>query len=95
MELDKVKSFLRVDFDDDDNLLKIIMEASEQYIVGAVGEYDGTNPKANLLFMALVQDMYDNRELMVSEQRKKSMVYTYASIILQLQYDPGGRVDGD
>ena len=95
MKLEEVKSFLRVDFEDDDNLIKCIMEAAKLYIEDAVGEFDKDNPKANLLFMALVQDLYDNRELMVTEQKKKRMSYTYASIILQLQYSNKEVAEGE
>lgn len=95
MDLENVKSFLRVDFEDDDNLIKCIMEAAKLYIKDTVGEYDKDNPKANLLFMALVQDLYDNRELMVTEQKKKRMSYTYASIILQLQYSNKEVAEGE
>ena len=95
MKLEEVKSFLRVDFDDDDNLIKCIMKAAELYIKDTVGEYDKENSKANLLFMALVQDLYDNRELMVTEQKKKRMSYTYASIILQLQYSNKEVAEGE
>lgn len=86
MTLDEVKTYLRVDFDEDDALITQMMEAAEAYIVDAVGAYDDQNAKARLLYMALVQDLYDNRALMVTEQQRKRMSYTYASIILQLQY---------
>lgn len=86
MTLEEVKSYLRVDFDDDDALIRQMMAAAEAYIIDAVGKYDNTNPKANLLFYALVQDLYDNRSLLVTDQQRKRMSYTYGAIILQLQY---------
>ncbi len=85
MTLDEVKTYLRVDFDEDDALITQMMGAAEAYIVDAVGAYDDQNAKARLLYMALVQDLYDNRALMVTEQQRKRMSYTYSSIILQLQ----------
>lgn len=86
MGTDEVKSYLRVDFDEDDTMIGHMMLAAEAYIKDAVGSYDMDNPKAKILFLAVVQDLYDNRELMVTEQQRKRMSYTYASIILQLQY---------
>ena len=63
-----------------------MLEAGKEYIKNAVGEYDDTNSTANILLAAAVQNMYDNRELMQSEQQlKKRMEYTFQSIILQLQ----------
>lgn len=90
MTIDAVKEYLRVDIDEDDNAIKQMMAAAESYIVGAVGNYDSNNEKANLLFLAIVQDLYENRMLMVTEQQKKRMSYLYASIILQLQCETEG-----
>lgn len=89
MTLNKVKAYLRVSFDEDDEMIGQMMRAAEGYVVGAVGEYDPGNEKANLLYLALVQDLYDNRTLTVTEQQRRRMSYTYASIILQLQYQTG------
>ena len=86
MTIEQVKDYLRVDGDDDDNIIRTMMEASKEYIVSAVGEYDETDKTANLLFCAIVQNMYDNRELMQSDrQQRKAIEYTFKSIILQLQ----------
>lgn len=85
MLLGDVKDYLRVDYDDDDTLIKNCMEAAESYIIGAVGGYDDDNSKANFLYMAIVQDLYDNRAFLISEQQKKRISYTFSSIILQLQ----------
>ena len=63
-----------------------MMQAGADYIRSAVGEYDDMDPTAQILLAAIVQNMYDNRELMQSEQQmKKRIEYTFQSIILQLQ----------
>lgn len=85
MEIEQVKEYLRVDFPDDDDLIRMMMAAAEGYIVSAVGEYDESDARANLLYMAIIQDLYDNRTLTVTEQQKKRMAYMFSSIILQLQ----------
>lgn len=89
MKIDDVKTYLRVDHDEENNLIEQIMLAAEDYIVGAVGKYDESKPKARLLYWAIVQDLYDNRMLMITEAQKKRMSYTFSSIILQLQYSEG------
>jgi len=84
--LDEVKNYLRVDCDDENQLIIRLIETAKEYIKSAVGEYDEKDKTADLLLCALVQDMYDNRELMQSEQQlRKRIEYTYQSIILQLQ----------
>lgn len=86
MTLEKVKEYLRVDGDDEDDLIKVMMEAAKEYIISAVGEYNEDDRTANVLFAAMVQNMYDNRELMQSDQQmKKRIEYTFQSMILQLQ----------
>lgn len=86
MELKDVKLYLRIDGDEEDALIRKMMQAGEEYIRSAVGEYDDTDPTAQILLAAIVQNMYDNRELMQSEQQtKKRIEYTFQSIILQLR----------
>lgn len=90
LDIKNVKAYLRIDFDDDDFLLNGIMLAAEEYIKSAVGVYDSSNPKANMLYMAIVQDLYDNRALTVTEQQRKRMSYMFSAIILQLQLESQG-----
>lgn len=86
MGLEDIKEYLRVDGDDEDNLISMMMEAGKEYIRSAVGEYDDTDRTANILLAAVVQNMYDNRELMQSDQQvKKRIEYTFQSMILQLR----------
>lgn len=95
MDKQQVKEYLRVDFDEDDRIIEQMMSAAENYIIAAVGKYDSDNEKANMLYLALVQDLYDNRTLMVTEQQKKRMSYTFASIILQLQLQSQEVIEGE
>ena len=86
MRLEDVKIYLRIDGDEEDALLRTMMQAGEEYIRSAVGEYDDDDPTAQILLAAIVQNMYDNRELMQSDkQMKKRIEYTFQSIILQLR----------
>lgn len=86
MELEDIKSYLRIDGDEEDGLLRTMIDAGKEFIRSAVGEYDDTDPTAQILLAAVVQNMYDNRELMQSEQQvKKRIEYTFQSMILQLQ----------
>ena len=77
MELEDIKSYLRIDGDEEDGLLRTMIDAGKEFIRSAVGEYDDTDPTAQILLAAVVQNMYDNRELMQSEQQvKKRIEYT-------------------
>lgn len=86
MELEDIKSYLRIDGDEEDSLLRTMIDDGKEFIRSAVGEYDDTDSTAQVLLAAVVQNMYDNRELMQSEQQvKKRIEYTFQSMILQLQ----------
>ena len=89
MELSAVKEYMRVDENDDDSMIQLMMGAAEEYIKSAVGRFDETNPKVKLLYMAAVQDMYDNRQLIAvnSEGSGVSQHFRnmFQSIVTQLQ----------
>ena len=90
MELEDIKSYLRIDGDEEDGLLRIMIDAGKEFIRSAFGEYDDTESTAQVLLAAVVQNMYDNRELMQSEQQvKKRIEYTFQSMILQLRMKYG------
>ena len=83
MELALIKKHLRVDFDDDDDLIALEKSAAEEYIVNAVGQYDDNSALARLLVLFLVGEMYKNRQYSISVNDKNS--YTVRSIVTQLQ----------
>ncbi len=90
MDLEDIKNYLRIDGDEEDGLLRTMIDAGKEFIRSAVGEYDDTDSTAQVLLAAVVQNMYDNRELMQSEQQvKKRIEYTFQSMILQLRMKYG------
>ena len=89
MTLAEVKQYLKVDGSEEDALIQMMMAAAEDFVIGAVGAYDESQPKAKMLYMAAVQDMYDNRQLVAvnaagysASQHYRNMV---ESLIRQLQ----------
>lgn len=65
MTLQEIKNYLKIDFEDDDELLEEIIEVSGLYIDEMVGEGYKTDEKglklANLLQKKFGSDMYENR----------------------------------
>ena len=95
MDLEDIKNYLRIDGDEEDGLLRTMIDAGKEFIRSAVGEYDDTDSTAQVLLAAVVQNMYDNRELMQSEQQvKKRIEYTFQSMILQLRMKYGLKQGG-
>lgn len=85
VSLDEVKTWLRVDFTDDDALLTTLISAAEQYLKNATGNtFDSSNELAQLFCLVLVADWYENRELVgrVSDQVRPII----QSILTQLSY---------
>ncbi len=86
MDLYEIKRFLRIDFDDDDGILELIASAAEEYIRGAVGSFDYSNPKMKLLFLNIVSSMYENRLYTVDTANEK-LSWINGSMLLQLQLE--------
>lgn len=89
VSLDEVKTWLRVDFSDDDATISMLIAAAEEYLKNATGiTYDSTNHLAKLFCMTLIADWYENRELVgrASEQVRPIL----QSILAQLTYAYGG-----
>ncbi|NCI22156.1 phage gp6-like head-tail connector protein [Clostridium botulinum] len=84
----EVKEFLRLDYDDEDNFLQLCIDNAEEYIRDAVDEFDTKmqidrfKTKAKLFSLMLIQDMFDNRELMTKDSEKYK--YIAKSLIMQM-----------
>ncbi len=83
MDISLVKRYLRIDFDDDDELLELIASAARDYIIGAVGSYNEKDPLMLLLLCCLTQEMYDKRSYTVTAGIKRS--HSVCGMVLQLQ----------
>ena len=90
--VDKLKSYLRIDGDYEDELLQEFLTTAKAYLTGAVSGYSdnyATYPefssKADLLQMVLAAELYQNRD-----NSPHDMSYTVRSLMTQLQYFAGG-----
>ena len=94
MELDDVKAYLRVDSTAEDDVIELMMEAASKFIEEAVGQFDTDDARAKLLFLAVVQDLYDNRTLVASSTQgysvSESMRKMRSDFIFQLQVEQLG-----
>lgn len=90
MDLDNIKDFLRVDFDEDDDYINLLIDVAKEYIVDSVGKYDETIARYKLLLLNIVSTLYENRQFTIDKSNEK-VSYTLKSIIMQLQL---GDIDG-
>ena len=86
MDLMSVKKYLRIDFDGDDEILEIIMQAAADYIKSAVGDYNTEDPRVKLLFLNITASMYENRLYSVDTTNEK-LSWINSSLLLQLQLE--------
>lgn len=64
MTLAECKGYLRITDDMDDALLEgIMMPAAAEYMESAFGSFDETKIRMKCAYLAVLQDIYDNREL--------------------------------
>lgn len=83
ININLVKQYLKVDYDDDDEIIKMLITTAESYAEGATGRLDFNEPRMKLLVLTLVKDWYDNRYF-VGDKVSQSAQYTVKSIIHQL-----------
>lgn len=83
MDLEDVKNYLKVDYNEDDDLIKRCTTAAIAYLENATGVIYHDNEAGSLeeiLVLQLIADMYEKREPSVP----KDAGYIYQSIILQI-----------
>lgn len=87
--LEKIKNYLRVDYEDDDSFITSLIETAEEYLYNATGNrYSSANKLAVLYCKTLVYEWYKDRNLMLTQSKKEvseKIRYTLQSILLQLK----------
>ncbi len=86
--LSKLKSYLRIDIDAENELLQGFLETARAYLTGAISNFTenySTYPefanKADFLQMILAAEYYQNRD-----NSEHNFSYTIKSLMAQLQY---------
>ena len=93
IEFEDVKNYLRVDFNDDDMLISVMIDTAKQYISDAVGKFDGNNPKHNMILLAVVAHLYENR--MFQGQSSGKITRIISSMLLQERLNEYGGDSGE
>nr|DAS68140.1 MAG TPA: head tail connector [Caudoviricetes sp.] len=84
-ELDEIKKYLRIDFDDDDSYITLLVETAKEYIEAAVGAYREGSARHRLLLYNIVATLYENRQFTL--EKGDQVAYTLKSMILQLELE--------
>ncbi len=87
MTLAEMKSYLKVDFNDDDNDITLMMNVAREYITDAIGECDETIARVQLLMRVIVGELYEKRSMTFDMNSTNQKVqYVIRSIINQLSF---------
>ncbi|MBU5331418.1 head-tail connector protein [Anaerocolumna aminovalerica] len=86
MDLTLVKNFLRVDINDDDEYLKLLIEVAKEYIIAAIGKCDESKPRVKLLMLNIISNLYETRQFTVDKANEK-VQYALKTMITQLQIE--------
>lgn len=96
-ELERLKSYLRIDHDDEDKLLIDFYKQAGISIKNKVGTIDLENEDASEQFKQacamLVQHWYDNRQAFRIGNASYTIPYTLESILRELRYCYAGDKD--
>lgn len=84
LDLNTIKNYLKIDFDDDDELINMLIAAAKEYIVNAIGNFDENKATHRLLLLNIVANLYENRSFLNSKNNEK-VAYIIKSLITQLQ----------
>ncbi len=87
MTLSEMKSYLKVDFDDDNDFITLLMDVAREYIIDAVGKCDETIARVKLLMRVIVAELYEKRSLTFDiNSTNQKVQYVIRSIINQLSF---------
>lgn len=90
MTLAEMKSYLKVDYNDDDNEITLMMNVAREYITDAIGECDETIARVQLLMRVIVGELYEKRSMTFDMNSTNEKVqYVIRSIINQLSFSFG------
>lgn len=85
IKFEDIKNYLRVDFNDDDVLINLMIDTGKRYITDAVGKFDESNPRHNMILLAVVAHLYENRILQGQSGGKITRIIN--SMLLQERLD--------
>ena len=87
--LEEAKKWLRIDGNEENTILEMLIKAAETYLYNATGiEYTAENQLAKLYCLVLCADWYENR-MLIGQQPSEKVRFTCQAIMTQLQNTGG------
>lgn len=86
LTLEEVKNYLRVDLNDDDNLIQSLMGAADEYLKGSIDtKYNKEDERAKMLSLLIISDLYDNRGITEKVSRNIRRLVDDMSLQMKLE----------
>lgn len=85
LSLEDVKSYIKVDFDDDNSNIQLMLDSAVEYVSGCVGECDQTKARVRILLLSIVGFMYETRTFVLDKDSK--VAYPWQNTLLQLRWE--------
>lgn len=87
IDIEKAKRFMRVDYDDEDDDIRDLIQTAEKYIEGALNRpIDREDPRVIFLCKVLVKDWYDNRNF-TGKGTSEKVRHTVRTLFTHLKYE--------
>jgi len=80
MDLAKAKLYMKIDIDDDNELVTDLIEFATEYLKNSTGSCDETKASVRITMLGIMSNLYDNRDI-INEKGLKQ--YILDSSLLQ------------
>jgi len=86
LNLDEIKQFLRIDWEEEDILLSTLQQAAEEYLTNAGVNKNYSKALYKLAIQLLISNWYENRSTVLIGSISKKIEFSLQAIITQLVY---------
>jgi len=93
LTIEDVKTYLRIDGEDEEGFLELALEAARQLVTAQTGDCNEGDGRVKMLLLALVSDMYEKRSLTAA--KGEGIRHIVNTVIMQLQFEGGKRHEGN
>ncbi len=85
MGMKELKSYIRVDYDDDDALLRLMLDAVLDEMEELIKGFNREQPtnRQKLLILVYVKELYDKRGKITAEEGKEKMRFVVQSMMMK------------
>lgn len=94
LDLQEVKEWLRIDYDEDNSQIQLLIDTAETYLKDSIDNFDtklandtdgSFKNKAKLVMLVLITNWYDSRDFTELDVDEK-VRYTITSLMKQMSY---------